>query len=124
MIGRPLRFQAIAARMSLPAPPQGDATRMPHLADMLAQDVRLWPVSGDLPDGGTEMETSAAPLDLAVEDASEMRWEELVSEMTGEGKEFVNQCNSCPTTYICTFCATDVFTSFTDPDGMLKESGS
>ena len=56
------------------------------------------------------METGAAPLDLAVEDASEMRWEELVSEMTGEGKEFVSQSHSCPTTYICTFCSTDAFT--------------
>jgi len=70
------------------------------------------------------METSAAPLDLAVEDASEMRWEELVSEMTGEGKEFVNPCNSCPTTYICTFCATDVFTTLSHTDGVVEDSGS
>ena len=31
------------------------------------------------------MDTSSAPLDLDVEDATEMRWEELVSEMTIPG---------------------------------------
>jgi hypothetical protein len=56
------------------------------------------------------MEESSVTLDLAVEDASEMRWEELVSEMTGGDEEFINQCVSCATTYNCTFCSTDVFT--------------
>ena len=32
------------------------------------------------------MDTSSAPLDLDVEDATEMRWEELVSEVTIPGK--------------------------------------
>jgi hypothetical protein len=105
-------------------PSHADATLMPRPADMLARYIQLMVDITQVPDGGTEMETSAAPLDLAVEDASEMRWEELVSEMTGEGKEFVNQCNSCPTTYICTFCATDVFTSFSSTEGSVQQPGS
>jgi hypothetical protein len=74
-----------------------------------AQHVRQWPSLHQQQEEAV-MEESSVTLDLAVEDASEMRWEELVSEMTGGDEEFVNQCVSCATSYVTSFCSTDVFT--------------